>query len=242
MHASNAAQPDRRNHWGYFPLLFDGRYPRSRVAGDSLRALAGQDGLKELRVRVRPGAEVADYRVDVKRHHPMLDSNAGAVALGGAEALRVAVEVEEEPAGLSGALRDPGAAGVERSDPADRPIGRAMGVPADDDVGRASREQSREAVCPPGTGRRESIRSRPPLDRSARRGRRFPPRRPEMILDPAVRAATSSFARMDPGRLTAAADRLARDLGNGHWDRRHGHLRDLAEFDIGLRLIVTEVA
>jgi hypothetical protein len=66
--------------------------------------------------------------------------------------------------------------------------------------------------------------------------------RPEMILDPAVRAATSSFARMDPGRLAAAADRLARDLGNGHWDRRHGHLRDLAEFDIGLRLIVTEVA
>jgi hypothetical protein len=66
--------------------------------------------------------------------------------------------------------------------------------------------------------------------------------RPEMILDPAVRAATSRFARMDPGRLAAAADRLARDLGNGHWDRRHGHLRDLAEFDIGVRLIVTEVA
>lgn len=66
--------------------------------------------------------------------------------------------------------------------------------------------------------------------------------RPEMVLDPAVRAATSSFARMDPARLAAAADRLARDLGNGHWDRRHGHLRDLSEFDIGLRLLVTEVA
>jgi SAM-dependent methyltransferase len=66
--------------------------------------------------------------------------------------------------------------------------------------------------------------------------------RPEMILDPAVRAATSSFARMDRGRLAAATERLARDLGNGHWDRRHGHLRDLAEFDIGLRLIATEVA
>lgn len=66
--------------------------------------------------------------------------------------------------------------------------------------------------------------------------------RPEMVLDPAVRAATSSFARMDPARLAAAADRLARDLDNGHWDRRHGHLRYLSEFDIGLRLIVTEVA
>ena len=62
---------------------------------------------------MQPGAKVADYRVDVKRHHPMLDSNAGAVAPGSAE-------VEEEPAGLSGALRDPSAAGVERStvDPA----------------------------------------------------------------------------------------------------------------------------
>jgi SAM-dependent methyltransferase len=64
--------------------------------------------------------------------------------------------------------------------------------------------------------------------------------RPEMLLDPAIRAATSSFARMDPARLAAAADRLARDLDNGDWDRRHGHLRDLSEFDVGLRLIVTE--
>jgi hypothetical protein len=50
------------------------------------------------------------------------------------------------------------------------------------------------------------------------------------------------LSQVTPDRLAAAADRLARDLGNGHWDRRHGHLRDLAEFDIGLRLIVTEVA
>jgi hypothetical protein len=47
---------------------------------------------------------------------------------------------------------------------------------------------------------------------------------------------------MDPARLPAAAGGPARDLGNRHWDRRHGHLRDLPEFDIGLRLIVTEVA
>jgi SAM-dependent methyltransferase len=59
--------------------------------------------------------------------------------------------------------------------------------------------------------------------------------RPEMILNPAVQAATSGFARMDPARLAAAVDRLARDLGNGSWDRRHGHLRKLPEFDIGLR-------
>lgn len=66
--------------------------------------------------------------------------------------------------------------------------------------------------------------------------------RPEMVLDPAVRAATSGFARMDPAREAAAVDRLARDLASGDWDRRHGHLRELAEFDIGLRLIAAEVA
>src|ERR1700685_1521916 len=109
-----------RSHAG--PKCRPARPPESRVAGGSQRALAGQDGFQELRVRVQPGAQVADDRVDVKRHHPMLDSNAGAVALGSAEEVRVAVEVEQEPAGLPGALRDPGAAGVERSDPADRAI------------------------------------------------------------------------------------------------------------------------
>lgn len=64
--------------------------------------------------------------------------------------------------------------------------------------------------------------------------------RPEMVLDPAVRAATSGFARMDPAREAAAVNRLARDLENGNWERRHGHLRGLPEFDVGLRLIVTE--
>jgi hypothetical protein len=35
--------------------------------------------------------------------------------------------------------------------------------------------------------------------------------------------------------------RLARDLETGAWDRRHGHLRALAELDVGLRLLVTEI-
>jgi len=63
-----------------------------------------------------------------------------------------------------------------------------------------------------------------------------------MILDPAVRSATSTCARMDPARLAAAAGRLARDLDSGHWDRRYGHLGGLPEFDIGLRLITAEKA
>ena len=66
--------------------------------------------------------------------------------------------------------------------------------------------------------------------------------RPEMILDPAVRAATSGFARMDPAQEAAAVDRLARDLESGEWERRHGYLRGLPEFDIGLRLVTAEIA
>jgi hypothetical protein len=31
---------------------------------------------------------------------------------------------------------------------------------------------------------------------------------------------------------------LGRDLSHGVWDRQHGRLRQLSEFDAGLRLIV----
>jgi hypothetical protein len=65
--------------------------------------------------------------------------------------------------------------------------------------------------------------------------------RPEAVLDPGARAATSGFARMDRTREAAGVARLARDLETGAWDRRHGNLRSLAELDVGLRLLVTEV-
>jgi hypothetical protein len=32
---------------------------------------------------------------------------------------------------------------------------------------------------------------------------------------------------------------MERDLRSGEWDRRHGHLRELEEFDVGLRLVVS---
>jgi hypothetical protein len=31
---------------------------------------------------------------------------------------------------------------------------------------------------------------------------------------------------------------VGRDLKDGTWDRRYGHLRSLDEYDVGLRLIV----
>ena len=61
---------------------------------------------------------------------------------------------------------------------------------------------------------------------------------PERVLDPVARANTSGFARMGTAAVDAAVARLSRDLASGAWDARHGALRELAEFDAGLRLIV----
>lgn len=66
--------------------------------------------------------------------------------------------------------------------------------------------------------------------------------RPEAVLDPAARAATSGFARMDDACEAAAVERLRRDLDSGAWDRAHGHLRTQTALDVGLRLTVTELA
>jgi SAM-dependent methyltransferase len=65
--------------------------------------------------------------------------------------------------------------------------------------------------------------------------------RPEAVLDPGARAATSGFARMDRAREAEAVARLARDLETGTWDGRHGHLRTLPDLDVGLRLLVAEL-
>jgi SAM-dependent methyltransferase len=66
--------------------------------------------------------------------------------------------------------------------------------------------------------------------------------RPEAVLDPAARAATSGFARMDDALEAAAVARLERDLASGAWDRAYGHLRTQPVLDVGLRLTVTELA
>lgn len=65
--------------------------------------------------------------------------------------------------------------------------------------------------------------------------------RPEAVLDPAARAATSGFVRMDDASEAAAVERLARDLASGTWDHAHGHLRSLPALDVGLRLTVTQL-
>ena len=61
---------------------------------------------------------------------------------------------------------------------------------------------------------------------------------PERVLDPRARAGTSGFARMPQEVVQRVVDAVRRDLQDGAWDARHGHLREIDEYDAGLRLIV----
>jgi SAM-dependent methyltransferase len=66
-------------------------------------------------------------------------------------------------------------------------------------------------------------------------------RRPEAYLEPAVRRAMSTFARLAPAALASGLARLADDLATGRWDARLGHLRAQREADLGYRLVVAEL-
>ncbi len=61
---------------------------------------------------------------------------------------------------------------------------------------------------------------------------------PERVLDERARANTSGFARMPADVVERAVTALRRDLEDGSWDERHGRLRALGEYDVGLRLVV----
>ncbi len=61
---------------------------------------------------------------------------------------------------------------------------------------------------------------------------------PERVLDAGARNATSGFARQPPAVVERVVAAVARDLADGTWDARHGHLRDLDAFDAGLRLVI----
>jgi SAM-dependent methyltransferase len=63
---------------------------------------------------------------------------------------------------------------------------------------------------------------------------------PERVLDAGARAATSGFARMPAAVVDRVAAAVARDLASGAWDARHGALRALEDYDVGLRLIVAQ--
>jgi SAM-dependent methyltransferase len=63
-------------------------------------------------------------------------------------------------------------------------------------------------------------------------------RRPEAYFDPGVRGAISAFPRIPD--VLAGLSRLRRDLDDGTWMRRNGHLLELTELDLGYRLVIAE--
>jgi SAM-dependent methyltransferase len=65
-------------------------------------------------------------------------------------------------------------------------------------------------------------------------------RRPEVLLDPAVRSAQSVWALLEPGVEQRIVERLAAALDSGVWDARHGHLREQDNFDGALRLVISD--
>jgi hypothetical protein len=71
-----------------------------------LLALAGEDGLQELRVGVQPGAKIAGHGIDVKGRRPVLglDARDGG-ARGMVRVLKAVTELKEKPVGLAGASR-----------------------------------------------------------------------------------------------------------------------------------------
>jgi SAM-dependent methyltransferase len=62
-------------------------------------------------------------------------------------------------------------------------------------------------------------------------------RRPDAYLDPGVRSAISTFAKVKD--VGAGVARLRRDLEDGSWVRRHGDLLTRTELDLGYRLVVS---
>jgi SAM-dependent methyltransferase len=64
-------------------------------------------------------------------------------------------------------------------------------------------------------------------------------RRPEALLDPAVRASQSMWAML-PTELEGSIIRhLGDDLASGAWDAEHGHLRQQDSYDGALRLVIS---
>lgn len=64
-------------------------------------------------------------------------------------------------------------------------------------------------------------------------------RRPYAYLDPGVRRAISTFAKVP--HLDAGLTRLRADLADGTWARRYGHLLHQTALDIGYRLVIAHL-
>jgi SAM-dependent methyltransferase len=65
-------------------------------------------------------------------------------------------------------------------------------------------------------------------------------RRPHSYLDPTVRFAISSFAKLGEAETLDGLERLRADLDSGEWRRRNRDLLRLEALDLGYRLVVAE--
>jgi SAM-dependent methyltransferase len=63
--------------------------------------------------------------------------------------------------------------------------------------------------------------------------------RPEALLDPAARMSCSAWSFVDAAGQARFENDLRRDLADGTWDRRFGHLRTKETFDGSLVLVVS---
>jgi hypothetical protein len=63
-----------------------------------------------------------------------------------------------------------------------------------------------------------------------------------MLLDDEVVRPMWVWDRLSAEQRREGRERLAADLGSGAWDERNGALREREELDVGLRLVVCELA
>ncbi|MFN6572501.1 class I SAM-dependent methyltransferase [Dendronalium sp. ChiSLP03b] len=62
-------------------------------------------------------------------------------------------------------------------------------------------------------------------------------RRPELYLQPEVRAGISSFALANASLVEPGVKSLAADLSNGEWEVKYGDIRKITEIDVGYRFL-----
>ncbi|MCG6134626.1 MAG: class I SAM-dependent methyltransferase [Nostoc sp. LLA-1] len=62
-------------------------------------------------------------------------------------------------------------------------------------------------------------------------------RRPELYLQPEVRAGISSFALANQDLIEQGLQLLTADLNSGEWIKKYGDIRNLTEIDLGYRFI-----
>lgn len=66
-------------------------------------------------------------------------------------------------------------------------------------------------------------------------------RRPEAYLDPCIRAGIYTYASITQDELDVGLRRLAADIHNGTWEKRHRELCDADEIDLGYRLVIARM-